>query len=760
MRMSAGEKRAHLIDLDRGWGLWRDARIKSAGFPASNVFTLSSPETAGACEADTNSNVVFEAACRVASAVLRNFAADPLFREAITWQNSALVRNALDGLLRSPEGATDSKTRARELLVANYLQRYSTKNETIGFFGPAGWARFEDSPEIIALTPGPSLLAARSVYFEQWAIWALAERLDADPELRRHAAPRRVPGVCLAGSTLIDASGRHLELPPEAATLLAACDGETRPAALHADERHECEHFDELVERLEDLAANRLIRWSFEVPAFHVRPEKALRSLLEQIPEPDLRARALAPLDQLEAKRAAVEFAAGDQTALELAIRELDETFERVTGSESLRRSGEAYAARRPFYEDCRRDVECRLGTDLTRKISAPLSLLLESARWMSWSVAEKYRRIFSQLHADLRIKHGESVPLGAFMAAAEPYLSEKGDTPAAPIRETLREIQSKWSEILRLDPAAARCERSTGELEPHVLQAFSAPGPGWPDARYHTPDILVAAKDLDAFRRGDYTIGLGELHATANTVFSLFATDLCPDKERLHKQLEEDLPLESLAVVVPREDVNRAAHVPRLHYVHLELGSTRSPLPRDRVVGLAEMVIEPRGSTLRVSTRDHRYSFDVIECFQQFLGEVCHTRFRILPPLRHRPRVVIDGVIIDREAWSFSREELDFVDLRSREARFRALQRWWRNNHLPRRGFARVPEERKPFYVDFESPTFVELLIKHCRSASQLAITELWPDLDQLWMVDKEGRRYTCELRVPVVDPKVWQRP
>lgn len=44
------------------------------------------------------------------------------FREAVTWQNRSAVEDGLDSLLRKPEGATDSKTRKKELLVVRYLQ--------------------------------------------------------------------------------------------------------------------------------------------------------------------------------------------------------------------------------------------------------------------------------------------------------------------------------------------------------------------------------------------------------------------------------------------------------------------------------------------------------------------------------------------------------------------------------------------------------------------------------------------------------------
>lgn len=72
-----------------------------------------------------------------------------------------------------------SERQRREELVANYLQRYCVKNDSIGFFGPLCWARFADQEERIKAKPGAGLLETRGVYFEGWCIDALAEKPGA-----------------------------------------------------------------------------------------------------------------------------------------------------------------------------------------------------------------------------------------------------------------------------------------------------------------------------------------------------------------------------------------------------------------------------------------------------------------------------------------------------------------------------------------------------------------------------------------------------
>ena len=47
---------------------------------------------------------------------------------------------------------------------------------------------------------------------------------------------------------------------------------------------------------------------------------------------------------------------------------------------------------------------------------------------------------------------------------------------------------------------------------------------------------------------------------------------------------------------------------------------------------------------------------------------------------------------------------------------RFLSARRWARAHGLPRFVFAKVPVEVKPFYVDFSSPVYVDILAKMVR--------------------------------------------
>src|SRR5262249_13213564 len=108
------------------------------------------------------------------SEVVREIAGSPRFREAVTWQNPTAVKTALDSLLRQPlNGAPpSSRQKQHEELVASYWQRYCIKNDTIGFFGPVGWARYASEVQHLEVRAHEPLVRARKTYWEAWAMEA------------------------------------------------------------------------------------------------------------------------------------------------------------------------------------------------------------------------------------------------------------------------------------------------------------------------------------------------------------------------------------------------------------------------------------------------------------------------------------------------------------------------------------------------------------------------------------------------------------
>ena len=78
-------------------------------------------------------------------------------------------------------------------------------------------------------------------------------------------------------------------------------------------------------------------------------------------------------------------------------------------------------------------------------------------------------------------------------------------------------------------------------------------------------------------------------------------------------------------------------------------------------------------------------------------------------------------------------------------------LAAWARERGIPRRVFARSPLERKPRYVDFESPSLCRAVLRFARGGP-LELTEMLPGPDECWLESDAGH-HTSELRVVALD-------
>jgi hypothetical protein len=765
---------AHLVGIDGGWSLWRTICLRSTGFPIAMLAPLGSPVAARAIDAAFDAggaDAEIEAAAGTCAAEIarisrsvRELAGAPRFREAVTWQNRSAVRDSFDYLLRHPEGGATKYVRRSELLVARYAQRYCSKNDTIGFFGPIGWGTVVSGGPAVQQKAGPDLLARRHTYFEHWCIDELARALAEDPELMPWLTPRRHPTVRVDGTSLWDGRLRRAELPLPFARLLVACDG-TRAAGeiardLAADPELELDGEDEVHDLLNELVAKNLAFWTLEVPTLAPHPERALYRRLGRAAQP-ARERALAVVGELEQERARVAAASGRVDALDGALADLEQRFEGMTGRAAVRKPGAFYAGRRLIYEDCTRDVELRLGPLFVERLAAPLELILHSARWYTWTVAQRYLAAVRQAHRELcaALDSPEVDYLRLWEQIAPIF--PNGDRPSPIVADVIVELKRRWAELLGLPLATdeRRATRSADQLRARVRDAFHAPGPGWPWARYHCPDILVAAGGPGAAERGDFSLVLGELHCAVHTYVKPIHVELNRDGAALLRALEADIEAPCVFPITPRKHATRAdfASLSSRDF-DLEIGDTPSHRSRDRVLAVADLVAEEIDDRLIVRTRDREHRFDALAFFGYYLSAECMSQFRLLPDAPHVPRVAIDHLVIARERWTFAPGDLPFCHGQAgRQERFRAARRWVLAHGLPRFTFLKVPEEPKPIYIDLESPLYVEVMARAVRKASSVSISEMLPGPDETWLVDAQGNRYTSELRIAAVDPIAW---
>jgi hypothetical protein len=109
--------------------------------------------------------------------------------------------------------------------------------------------------------------------------------------------------------------------------------------------------------------------------------------------------------------------------------------------------------------------------------------------------------------------------------------------------------------------------------------------------------------------------------------------------------------------------------------------------------------------------------------------------------------RAQIGRLVVRRASWSAPAGELPDD-----------LAGWARDRGLPRRVFVRSPLERKPRYVDFESPALLRILGRFLAPAREQApgatveFTEMLPGPEDCWLAGDAGP-HTSELRIVATD-------
>jgi hypothetical protein len=707
----------------------------------------------------------FAAAAARTTATVYDLAQDGRLREALAWQNRQALQRGVASLLRAgPTASRTARQRQNEALVASYLQRYCTKNDTIGFFGPVGWARLSDDRGALAVSPGPQLLATRQVYFDNWGIDALAAQLSADPALRPWLRPRRLPQVDVVGATLYLPQTAPRPLDSSYAAVLRACDGERSArelaAALLNAPGSSISSVEQVYAILDDLCRQRRIAWSLELSIEEPMPEQQLRSQIERIDDVALRTQALEPLDRLIAARDQISAAAGDADRVDQALGLLEAAFSATTGAAATRRPGEVYAGRALVYEDCRRDVDVLIGADCLETLRSPLSLVLQSARWFSHATARAYRAALREVYeAVAQHSRSRTVEFSTFWMWAHALIFGE-DT--APIDEVVRTLQQRWAAILALPPDQRRVSYAADQLAAAVAGAFATDDSGWQAARYQCPDLMLAAQGLEAVHRREYLWVLGEVHTSENSLKTALFVRQHPRPDELRQATERDLPAPQVVLVSSRETGGvtsrlswalTAAKDYRFVYAHDSCG-----VPPERALPIGALVIEETPEGLMVRTRDGRVRCDVLEILGDLLAVLVQHDFAMLPRRDHLPRVTIDRLVVQRESWYIPADAIDFVMHSDEATRFLGARQWRDAFQMPRRVFVSVATEPKPIHLDFDSLLSVEIVAKAIRAAAlsdpaPVKVTEMLPDTNQLWLTDRQGRHYTAEFRLVAVD-------
>jgi hypothetical protein len=769
---------------DTGWQVWAEAGLRSAGFAAEGLDLFSAPDCArvadsyldglaaasapaglaspgtGGAGAQAGPQELAEAverAIRDGCRALNEIVADPLLREAVTWQNPIMLAT-FDALLATDPGTRPrlNNIRKKERAVLRYWQRYCGKNDTIGFFGPICWVPIEASEnQRLAADPGEALVSRRRVSFEHWVIDALASQLAADPEVRPWLAPVLPVPFAVEGRSLLRPAQPPLPLSPaEEATLLAS-DGQTAArdiaGALAANPALGLRSLADAELLLERLIERGLLEPFSGVP---VTEEAAghLAEHLARIGDPAVQERALARLEKLTEAKDRVALAAGDAAKLALALRELDAEVTAIAGT-ARRRPGEAYAGRTPSYEDTLRDVSARMGTGLLDDLADPLSLVLQQSRWLTQALARPYREALDELYEP-------GMRLGDLWYLAQGLFWGQGERPLDPVAE---DFSRRWSGLFGLDSVETgvrRIDFTTGELRARLHELFPATNPAWSTGTTHSPDLQLCASGLEAINRGDYMAVLGEMHAAKTTleVAVPWHTDTGSAWAEYDETFGEQRPRPLYPASWPR-------HGSRLPLsagpARKRIGFTPAARPAEGEVLPAMAIRLDRADGELVAIEPDGTSWPIIEVFAEWLSIHAVDAFKLPASSGHQPRITVDRLVLSRETWRLTVGKTGLTAIMTDEERYLAARRLRHELNLPEQVYIKIGTETKPTYADLTGPHYVSCLASMFRSAQRsggddvpVTITEALPNSGETWLPDAQGRRYMSELRLHITDP------
>jgi hypothetical protein len=279
---------------------------------------------------------------------------------------------------------------------------------------------------------------------------------------------------------------------------------------------------------------------------------------------------------------------------------------------------------------------------------------------------------------------------------------------------------------------------------------AFADREPTWRLGEFQSVDVQIAARGEAGLAAGDFLGVVGDVHVGHNPLMQGVFAHRHPDPpgylaryaEAAGPRMPFLLPpwgpglfVESRGMPVSPDDAILIAVMPTTR----AQGGRRTWLPD-------ELYVE--GREVADASGEVRVSIDDVFAMPIFVSAV--RSFTLLPAQEHAPRVTIGRMVLRREGWSIPATEIP--------ERAEDVAAFARDRGMPHRVFMKSPLERKPMYLDVESPTLSRILCRQARHAretpgTRMEFTEMLPGPDECWLADADGNHYVSELRMVAVD-------
>lgn len=690
---------------------------------------------------------------------------DPWRQQTLLLSNTSVYAD-FQSWLPKAHRPHDAHARKMTDLLAMYLQRITTKNETNSHFGPFSIGRALPSATGLLWSLGEGV--ERTAFLSHWASSALAQGFEADC-LR----PRPCPMSFHDGNrVLLFAYEQRTGLPypwhlglteayhldDEHLSLLALADGARTVAELRSiwTASRPAARFDYVLDR---LAAKGLLHLGPEMPVGATSP-MGLRELFVQ------HGADLAPVDRLD--DLLVEFAGAEPDTRADILDEINEFFQRTTGEATVRDGGRHYADRAVLYEDAVSQVrDVLVGKEVHDFVTAELSDVYD-ALLLGSRVRMARERVL--LREWLHSTFGDSVevPLGRVYEQFIADRDEIGDL----CDDVDNEVKAAQEHLV--DELLSHWDGESPEVDvaPEILHGVLSRYPPGP-AAVCNPDVMLGAPDASCFATGDFFGVIGDAHAVRDLLthgpFTPFLADHAPGLvDEIMTGYRSIIDDDEVLVDIVRGHTSKISVQARLPLPDLEIVG-RSMKERADVLHPRDLYLVAHGNQVDLRSNTVPGRIRLLASLSG-AGTIRHDPLAIFSFPRtlggglledldraHLPRFRSGRVVLNRRRWRIRCDSVGAHLPRkweSGDAKLFLASRLLTEQHgLPQHVFAKFAHEPKPIYVDWSSPILVRQFFRQLRAAAphdSFTLSEMLPGPEQLWLRINESH-HTAEIRCAV---------
>lgn len=732
-------------DLSGGWQWFGHFVLRSTGFPFEWLTDLRMEQTMLLLGQDSDEErikAIFEKELAEKRTKLKNVFDTEDFRQAIFISNPDMYQHIDRYMHHFTTSQRPSKVKRIEKKLFTYLQRFCAKNESASFFGPLNYGKVDrEEPRYWnGKWDQKNFLQDRESFISYWAVKELIKAAAAEKELSPYVPLHISSWTILEEEHILTSSDNRIKLPERLMSILRYIQQHSPCLAQVIDA-----HTDILPAQIENwinqLVSKGVLRKEWVIPSTLVHPLSIFIEQLRLLPDNEVKEKWCCELEELSV---ITEQLAEQKIASKIeSVRTLEEKFEQLAGKPSRRGKASLYADRFVYYEDAQGHIkEFTLGDPFIKDLELKVSGVLNISAAYGEEVWNHYQQLGKNVFEKMKTVDQTEVPFSKFINQLREYYPDIPTLPPFSLTQQLEEM------IEENGSKGKKVELSSNQLQIKLSNR----------SFYALPDLFLQASNIEDLQTGNVEIILAKLHH--HLLMNNWMTHFYQEKESLETELIQLIKQIDMAdgttlagIEVMRR--NKAFY----DYPSKVIEIAEKPAQGKESIKLSELVVTKNDEGNLILLR--KDTLEQIELYVPLADQVFYLPFAMFskPMLlhvpistgKHTPRVVIDGVVYQRERWSFEAEplHLEFKGLQGIEL-MKKVEEWRTREGLPDIIYMKGSEVRKPYWIDFKNYFSLELMQQILMENSNLMIEEMFPDPHHLWLTSSKGS-HSCELRMGV---------